>query len=73
VRVCGPRVARDTLEWPKTTVRWDVDYAKQQRLQRFSRVERETGLEPALSGWEPTRYGEFTVAGRLIVRGADTA
>jgi hypothetical protein len=47
-------VARDTLEWPKTkmTVRGDVDYAKSQRLQQFSCVERVTGIEPALSAWE---------------------
>jgi len=47
-------VARDTLEWPKTwmTVPRDVDYAKSQRLQQFSCVERVTGIEPALSAWE---------------------
>jgi len=52
VRVRGPCVARDNLEWPKTTVHWNVDYTKPQRLQRLSRVERVTGIEPALSAWE---------------------
>ena len=40
-------------------------------LKRFPRVERVTGIEPALSAWEPTWYGQSTVADRLIERGVD--
>ena len=40
-------------------------------LQRFSRVERVTGIEPALSAWEPTWYGQSAAADRLIERGVD--
>ena len=39
-------MTRDTLEWSRTTFRWDVDYAKPQRLQHFSRVERVTESNP---------------------------
>ncbi len=42
-------------------------------LQRVSRVERVTGIEPALSAWEPTSYPDFTVAERMIGLCADTA
>jgi len=40
-------------------------------LQRFSRLERVTGIEPALSAWEPTWYGQSTAADRSIERGVD--
>jgi len=40
-------------------------------LQRFSRVERVTGIEPALSAWEPTWCGQSTAADRLIEQGVD--
>jgi hypothetical protein len=43
-----------------------------QLRQRFSRVERVTGIEPALSAWEPTWCGQSTAADRLVERGAAT-
>jgi hypothetical protein len=42
-------------------------------LQHFSRVERVTGIEPALSAWEPTWYGETTAADRVMLHGVDAA
>jgi hypothetical protein len=65
-----PKVAR---AGPETRVGRGLVFSNSVLLQHFSRVERVTGIEPALSAWEPTRYGYFAVAGRKIVRGLISA
>jgi hypothetical protein len=49
VEVCGPK-------WPgcglKTTRSQELEASHSVLLQQYSRVERVTGIEPALSAWE---------------------
>jgi hypothetical protein len=40
---------------PSPTEDGEVDFTNPQLPQRFSRVERVTGIEPALSAWESDR------------------
>jgi len=48
VAQCGPRMDR------KARIGRGVESTDTLVLQRFSRVERVTGIEPAVSAWEPT-------------------
>jgi hypothetical protein len=50
--VCGPRMAHGVLKWAGPTEHGEVEFTNPQLRQRFSRVERVTGIEPALSAWE---------------------
>jgi hypothetical protein len=49
VDICGP-------QWPEhgteTQIGGGLEFSNSILLQRFSRVERVTGIEPALSAWE---------------------
>jgi hypothetical protein len=51
VDICGP-------QWPghgpKTRINRELESSNSLMLQRCSCVERVTGIEPALSAWEPT-------------------
>ena len=53
---CGLRIAHgsSTELWigPRQTEAEEVDFTNPQLRQHFSRVERVTGMEPALSAWE---------------------
>ena len=40
------------LWWPRPTDSGELEFPNPQLLQRFLRVERVTGIEPALSAWE---------------------
>ena len=52
----GPRIARGSFtllqKRPRLVARGAVEFVNLQLWQRFSRVERVTGIEPALSAWE---------------------
>jgi hypothetical protein len=49
-----------------------MEFTNPHEWQHISRLERVTGIEPALSAWEPTCCGQSTVADRLIERGVAT-
>jgi len=44
-----PKAAR---AWTETRIRTDLESSHSILLQQYSRVERVTGIEPALSAWE---------------------
>ena len=51
VDMCGPYWLE---HGPKTRIVRELECSNSRMLQRFSCVERVTGIEPALSAWEPT-------------------
>ena len=54
VDICGPKWPE---HGPETQIGIGLDSSKVVLPQRFSRVERATGIEPALSSWELTVSG----------------
>jgi hypothetical protein len=54
--VCGPRIAHRSFTLlgmgPRPTPCGEVKFLNPQLRQRFPRLERVTGIEPALSAWE---------------------
>jgi len=52
--------------WTETQINRELEPSNSLMLQHFSRVERVTGIEPALSAWEPFELMGF-VLGSLRV------
>jgi hypothetical protein len=65
VDICGP-------QWPEhgteTQIGEGLEFSNSILLQRFSRVERVTGIEPALSAWELFELMGFVLGSLRVTR-----
>jgi hypothetical protein len=65
----GPRIARGSFtllqKRPRLVARGAVEFVNLELWQRFSRMERVTGIEPALSAWESDMNPRSVLTGRM--------